>query len=62
MSSGIRPEEPELVDCETCLAQIPADSAINAESDDYVLHFCGIECYRKWRAQQAESGPESEIG
>ena len=53
MSVGIRPEEPELLECEICLVQIPADGANNAEHDDYVLHFFGSECYRRWRAQGA---------
>jgi hypothetical protein len=53
MSVGIRPEEPEQLECDVCLMQIPADGANNAENDDYVLHFFGTECYRRWRAQHA---------
>lgn len=59
MSHTLRPEEPELLECEVCMAQIPADTHISAESDDYVLHFCGVECYRKWQEQNGGEPPTS---
>jgi len=58
MPNTLRPQEPDLLSCEVCLTQIPADTALNAECDEYVLHFCGIECYRQWR-QQSESSEEA---
>ncbi|GAB6042216.1 DUF3330 domain-containing protein [Endothiovibrio diazotrophicus] len=45
-----RPEEIELplVRCEVCLKEVPASGA-SAEGRDYVLYFCGTDCYQQWR-------------
>jgi hypothetical protein len=42
------------VACKTCLEEIPADEAKMEEASDYVLYFCGLECYRIWRRQADE--------
>ncbi|WP_455220835.1 DUF3330 domain-containing protein [Kaarinaea lacus] len=39
----------ELVECEVCLKEIPASEAQSEEVNDYVLYFCGLECFDKWR-------------
>jgi len=49
MNKALHPQEPELLDCEVCLTQIPADSGVNIESEDYVYHFYGVRCYEKWK-------------
>lgn len=54
MKAPKRPAEVETVQCEICLAEIPLSEAKNAEADDYVMHFCGLECYDRWRGQAAE--------
>lgn len=54
MSNTLRPEEPETVDCEVCLTEIPRDSAVTAESSDYVVHFCGLTCYQRWLDRQRQ--------
>ena len=36
------------VACETCLTQIPHTEAQSMEGDDYVLYFCGLDCYDEW--------------
>ncbi|WP_126456674.1 DUF3330 domain-containing protein [Sulfuriflexus mobilis] len=41
----------ENVPCEVCLKVIPVSEAVNEEADDYVRHFCGLDCYTKWRLQ-----------
>lgn len=38
-----------LVPCEVCLTEIPLSEAKVEEAADYVAHFCGLECYDKWR-------------
>ena len=43
-----------MVACKTCLAEVPADEAKMEEGSDYVLHFCGLECYRIWQKQAHE--------
>lgn len=45
-----------IVRCEVCLKEIPRSEAVNAEAQDYVLHFCGIECYRTWAQSAATQG------
>lgn len=39
----------EILSCEVCLTEIPADLAKNFEGPDYVHHFCGLDCLEKWR-------------
>ena len=36
------------VDCAECLRQIPEERAVKAETQDYVRHFCGLECLHQW--------------
>ncbi|MCW8826448.1 MAG: DUF3330 domain-containing protein [Gammaproteobacteria bacterium] len=39
----------EMVACSVCLSEIPQSSAKSDESSDYVAHFCGLDCFEKWR-------------
>ena len=43
------------VACEICLKEIPLSEAKNEEASDYVFHFCGIDCYTKWKEQKQEA-------
>ena len=50
-------EKPELtgvplVPCEVCQKEIPKSAALSAEDQDYVLYFCGPDCYEEWSAEQ----------
>jgi hypothetical protein len=51
-----RPEEEVPVACAICMKEIPLSEAQSEEADDYVRHFCGLDCYAKWRAQTQEVG------
>lgn len=53
-----RPQEPPQVSCEICLKEIPASEATSAEAEDYVLHFCGIDCFKQWQDRQGGDSPE----
>lgn len=53
-------EEPELISCEICLKTIPKESVEHAETDDYVAHFCGLECYDIWVKQNPEAESSTE--
>lgn len=44
----ITPGKPQNVACCTCLSEIPESVATNSEADEYIQHFCGIECYTQW--------------
>jgi hypothetical protein len=35
--------------------EIPKSEAISEEASDYVAHFCGLECFEKWKAEEAKS-------
>ena len=43
------PTEEIMVACDICLKEVPASEVKNCEATDYVRHFCGLECYEKWR-------------
>lgn len=44
--------EVQQVPCEICLKEIPASEAKTAEGLDYVVYFCGPDCYTQWKARQ----------
>lgn len=41
--------EEALVSCDICCKEVPKSVAKTPESTDYVVYFCGLECYEKWR-------------
>jgi hypothetical protein len=43
-----------VVSCEVCLKEIPRSVAQKRESEDYVLYFCGLDCYEKWKLMNGE--------
>lgn len=46
------PSDPDTVECAVCSKEIPVSEATNEEATDYVLHFCGLDCYAKWKEQE----------
>ena len=51
------PEKPvvlEKIACETCLKEVPESEAKVDEASDYVLYFCGLDCYEKWHKEKKE--------
>lgn len=46
------------VSCEVCLKEVPRSEATVPEAVDYVVYFCGIDCYRQWKAQAAGVGED----
>ena len=60
MTTNDKPEpvQVEQVACEICLKEVPLSEAIVPEATDYVAYFCGLDCYDKWKNQQAKTdGP-----
>lgn len=41
----------ELVSCDVCRKEVPLSVALVPEAADYVAHFCGLDCYEKWKKQ-----------
>lgn len=59
-----RADAPEKkIPCEECQKQVPLSEAITSEAEDYVLYFCGVECFEQWhkRAEKEleETSPDS---
>ena len=54
MTEKKTPAKEELVACEICLTEIPISEAKNDEVNEYVRHFCGLECYGKWMEQKPD--------
>ena len=48
MNEREKSAETENVPCEICLKEIPRSEAKIEEATDYVLYFCGLDCYKKW--------------
>ena len=44
-----KPTTVEMVACEICLKEVPLSEAVIPEAEDYVAHFCGLECYNQWK-------------
>ena len=40
------------VECVVCLKEVPLSEAKSEEATDYVVHFCGLDCYEKWKNQE----------
>lgn len=59
MASNDKPVEVERVLCKVCLTEIPITEAIVPEATDYVAHFCGLDCYEKWKNQNKK--PEAPV-
>ena len=51
----------ETLNCAVCLKEVPADAISLTDAQDYVLHFCGLDCLETWRKEAAlrrkQSGP-----
>jgi hypothetical protein len=56
MTTSNKSVEPEHIACEICLKEVPLSEAINPETEDYVVHFCGLDCYEKWKGQDEKHG------
>jgi hypothetical protein len=37
------------VSCAVCEHEVPLSEAVVPEAADYMAHFCGLECYERWR-------------
>jgi len=43
--------------CEICLKEVPLNEAKRFEAEDYVAHFCGLDCYAEWKRRSEKSPP-----
>jgi hypothetical protein len=42
-----------VLSCDYCLKDLPANNAIREEGQDYVAHFCGLDCLEAWRERHS---------
>lgn len=54
MKDRPKPHQDHTIACQICLKEVPKSEAANAEADDYVLYFCGVDCYQEWREQDGD--------
>ena len=59
MTTPDKPATVEQVACEVCLKEVPISEATVPEATDYVVHFCGLECYEKWKSQRGK--PDDQV-
>lgn len=38
--------------CAECLKEIPADATYTADVENYVHHFCGLDCFHAWQKKR----------
>jgi hypothetical protein len=48
-----KPADVPLLPCAVCQKEIPKSVALSAEDQDYVLYFCGLDCYESWSEDRA---------
>lgn len=59
MTTSDKPIKVERITCEICLKEVPITEATVPEATDYVVHFCGLECYEKWKNKREE--PDDQV-
>jgi hypothetical protein len=35
--------------CYVCMKEVPISEIVSFEATDYVVHFCGLDCYDQWK-------------
>lgn len=53
-------KEEEKIACHVCKKIIPKAAAMHAEGEEYVLHFCDIDCLDFWKKQEKEEAEKKE--
>jgi hypothetical protein len=59
MATSDKPVELERVACAICRKEVPISEAAISEATDYVVYFCGLDCYEKWKSQSEK--PEDQV-
>ena len=56
MPRAEKPIDVERVPCEVCRKEVPKSESVVPEASDYLIHFCGLECYDKWKQMRETPG------
>ena len=59
MDEKSKPIDIEMVACNVCLKEIPLSEAKSTEASDYVVHYCSLDCFEKWKAQNSKKADRS---
>lgn len=63
MTTNAKLVEVEHFSCEVFMKEVPLTEGENPETADYIVHFCGLECYEEWKSQNAKPGePAKKYG
>ena len=54
MKESEKSTQTEKVPCEICLKEVPRSETESKEVSDYVVYFCGLDCYEKWHKEKQE--------
>lgn len=60
MSEKSGKEEKPALACDVCLKDIEHGEAETYEVDDYVHHFCGLDCYSQWQKKKPSTTKKDE--
>ncbi len=53
------PAEPGQLACDICMTEIPSSECGIPEAQEYVMFFCGLECYQRWVTQRQNESPRA---
>ena len=48
------------VACQICQKEVPKSEAKVSEATDYIMYFCGLDCYERWKSESAKPNDAGE--
>ena len=60
MTDEMKKSEEASLSCSICLKEIGHEEGETYEVDDYVHHFCGLDCYSEWERKKEEDAPKEK--
>ena len=54
------PSEIDKISCDICRKEVPLSEAMVPEAEEYVAHFCGLDCYTQWKEQSLRDRQQRE--
>lgn len=61
MNTQINFHNKKFINCDICMKEVPAGDTRFSEIDDYVIYFCGLDCYDKWHKQAKNNSSNTVI-
>lgn len=53
-------ENKDKIACHVCKTMIPKATAVHAEGEEYVLHFCNLDCMDYWKKEKKDEKEKTE--